>query len=279
MNPDDLLNNTIVDEINQTIAYITQQFRHVKFATLLMSGSLVFDDVLSEHLLLSLNMPIAVLYPNTFVKGLVNEEPQSYITVLGGCFVDKKEQFLPQKILSLRTYNKFIVGLSSFAILSLFLTTSVTFDDYTNYSDSLDRYDSIKAKLLRTVKNTDTYSLDELEMSWKHLQNAEKFLNYRPHDALIKFKPLIDLVVPRNYAFKSKDSKSQSYSLEFTKKFQTLGELHSFEKMFLEKFNEINKKKKLKYTDKTNYSNMTFSVIIAKPEEAKPKGFQRRRRR
>ena len=278
MNPEDLLNNSVVDEVSQTIAYIKQQFRHIKFSTLLMSGSLSFDDILAEHLMLSLDMSIAVLYPNTFLKGLTNEEPQHYISAIGGYFVSKEEQFLPQKILSLRLYQKLLLSLALFSAIVVSVTSFNMLENYNKYNDALDNYDSIKAKLLRTVKNTDTYSLPELQKSWKHLQNAEKFLNFRPQDSLIHFKPLIDLVVPRDYSFKSMDSQSEEYSMTFIKKFQTLGELYNFEKIFVQNFNKINEEKKLIYSDKTNYSDMTFSVMISQHQQKKVSKKRRRRR-
>jgi len=279
INPQDLLNNSIIDETNQTIAYITQQFRHIKFTQLLMSGSLTLDDILAEQLMLSANMPVAVLYPNTFIKGLIDEEPQHYIAALGGCFVDKKEQFLPPKIFSLRSYHKFILGISLFSALLFFLTTLNTFDKYSDYSDALDQYESIKTKLLRTVKNTDTYPLPELQKSWEHLENAEKFLSAHPEDIIIKFKPLIDLTKQKMYSFKSQETTSTIFQLEFSKKFQTLGELHNFEKIFLKEFHTINAKKEFLYSDKTNYSTMTFSVTITQAETKKPQQNTRRRRR
>jgi hypothetical protein len=62
----------MVEEINQTIAYVKQQFRSTQFSTLLIAGSLALDDKAAEHLLFATNLNIAVLYPNTFIKGFAS---------------------------------------------------------------------------------------------------------------------------------------------------------------------------------------------------------------
>lgn len=276
---DDYLNNNPTDEINQTISYIKQQFRHVNFSTLLLSGSLTLDDIICEQLMLSVDMPIGVLYPNTFLKGLEHEEPQQYIQAIGGCYVQKEEQFLPDKILSLHNYHYSVIILSLLTTVIFLYSLLSTFEKYTQYSDTLDEYEIIKERLLHTVKTTDTYSLSELEKSWKHLQNAEEFLKYRPSDSLIRLRPLIEMVIPNSYSFKNENTKQESFNINFIKKFDSLSHIYSFKKEFLTKFETLNQDKSLIYSDKTNYSDMNFFIVISKAEVTKAKPQQRRRRR
>lgn len=279
VNPDDYLNNNATDEINQTIAYVKQQFRHIKFSTLLLSGSLTLDDIICEQLMLSIDMPIAVLYPNTFIKGLENEEPQHYIQAIGGCYVKKEEQFLPDKIFSLRAYHYTIIALSLFTALLFFLTSYMTLLKHDQYSDALDEYEVIKEKLLHTVKTTDTYSLYELKKSWEYLQNAEMFLTHRPSDSLLRLKPLIEMSQVDSYFFKNENAKIVHFNITLTKSFKSLTHLHDFKKMFFEKFQAINHDNTLKYIDKTDYADMNFFIVISQAEATKTISTQRRRRR
>ena len=269
----------IVEEVNQTIAYVKQQFRSVDFSTLVVSGSLALDDQAAEHLLFSTNLGVAVMYPNTFIKGLVDEEPQQYIITLGSFLVNKADMFLPDKVYSLREYEIVTISLMFISTLAFVVSTYLAYEQYSYYSDALDRYDNIKSKLLHMIRTTDTYSLQELEKSYKHLQIAEKYLRYHPADILLKLKPLIELLPPSHYLFDDKNSKEPTFSFRFTKKFTNLSDLYSFQQNFLGEFSSLNGNNTMKYSESTDYSNMKFIVDIMSNAKKKAPIVHRRRRR
>jgi hypothetical protein len=276
----EMLQLTMVEEINQTISYVKQQFRNVEFSTILISGSMALDDIVAEHLLLSSNLSIAVIYPNTFISGLRNEEPQHYIITLGSFLIKKQEQFLPNKIFSLREYKFITTFLMIISFSVLFITAYFTYEKYIDYSDELERYDNIKSRLIRMVRETDTYSQKDLEISWKHLQIAERFLKDSPTDYLLKLKPLIELVKPKKYRYNNQKQDIPDLEIDFEKKFISLSKLHQFEKNFFDSYNKINKDKSLNYKDKTNYKDMVFFVSISnKKSTKKAKHMSHRRRR
>ena len=269
----------MVEEINQTIAYVKQQFRSTQFSTLLIAGSLALDDKAAEHLLFATNLNIAVLYPNTFIKGLENEEPQHYIITLGSLFVHKKDRFLPEKVYSIKEYNFAIKALLVLSSIILIVSSYFTYEKYTSYTKTLQRYDSIKERLIRMIKTTNTYPITELEKSYKHLQIAEKFLRYHPTDYLLQLKPLIEMLSPTQYNFNNNNTQNTHFFIRFRKKFKTLGELYTFKQEFLQKYKLLNTKNKLELIEKTDYTKLQFAIDISNKKTPKKVTPRRRRRR
>lgn len=269
----------MVEEINQTIAYVKQQFRSVQFSNILLSGSMTLDDIIADNLFLSTNLPISILYPNTFIKGFEQEEPQHHIMSIGGFLVKKEEQFLPHKIFNLREYNITIIMLMIFSFLTLISTSYLAYQQYEAYTEDLENYENIKNRLIRLVRKTDTYSQEELEKSFKHLQIAEEFLQHSPSDYLITLKPLIEILQPKSYSFQDKKALSPSISLVFEKKFQSLSKLYNFEKLFLKTFTTANEENTLEYKNNTNYQSLKFHATITNKVKKAPIINQRRRRR
>jgi hypothetical protein len=166
-----------------------------------------------------------------------------------------------------------------FSMMLLFVTVYFTYEKYINYSDELERYDNIKSRLIRMVRETDTYSQKDLEISWKHLQIAERFLKDSPTDYLLKLKPLIELVKPKKYRYNNQKQDIPDLEIDFEKKFISLSKLHQFEKNFFDSYNKINKDKSLNYKDKTDYKKMVFFVSISNKKSAKKAKHVSRRRR
>ncbi len=269
----------MVEEINQTIAYVKQQFRSTEFSTLVIAGSLSLDDKAAEHLLFSTNLNIAVMYPNTFVKGLENEEPQHYIIALGAFLVHSKDRFLPQQVYSLKEYDLAIKLLLVLSGCAFVISSYFAYERYDSYTQALDRYDTIKNRLLRMIKTTDTYPMAELEKSYKHLQISEKFLRHHPTDFLLQLRPLIEMLRPLKYEFSNDNMQKAKFHIQFRKNFQTLGELYEFKQKFFNIFQTINSKKTFKLEEKTNYSNLEFAVDISNNIVTKKVTPRRRRRR
>ena len=269
----------IVEEVIQTIAYVKQKFRSVEFGTLIIGGSLSLDDEMAQHLLFSTGLNIAVMYPNTFIKGLTNEEPQQYLVTLGSFLVKKSDMFLPKKVLSLREYDLISNTLMFLSSATLAASIYFAYDKYVQYSDTLERYDTIKSRLLHMIRTTDTYSFEELEKSYKHLEIAKKYLQYHPSDILFQLKPLIEMLPPSHYLFDETEEKEPKFNLRFEKEFTRLSDLYAFEKSFLEKFTVINHDKTMKYSEKTDYSKLKFIAEISSETKKTPTPHRRRRRR
>ncbi len=269
----------LVEEITQTIAYVQQQFRDIKFSTIALSGAIALDDDIPEHIYMSSSLTITVLYPNTFIQGIIDEKPQHYIFSLGSIFVPKKFQFLPASIFALRQYNlgsKILLAASALLVLSV---SFFAYEKFASYSDALESYELIKSRLIRLAHQTDTYSQEELQKSLNYLQISEKYLQYHPSDILYSLKPLIELQKPQELQWKYLEN-TLTLSVTFKQSFYTLEELYQFEKKFYKAFNNLDKTFHNSYTTKTDYTKMDFYTLITiqntQPTEAVQ--VQRRRR-
>jgi len=270
----------MVAEINQTINYIKGQFRDIKFSTIAFSGTIAIDDTIAEHLYLSISdINITILYPNTFIRGIENEDVQSYIIALGALFVPKKFQFLPTSIYGIKQYKLASKILFIASFVPLLVLSFITFEKYLSYSDSFEKYEMLKTKLTKVVKNTPTYSHDELQKSLNYLQVVERHLEHHPVDLIALLKPLIKLQKIENL-----DWKYQQNSLElkatFKKSFETLESLYEFEKRFYKEFDDINTTIKHTYIKQTDYAKFNFaSTIVIDNKKEEPKAAAPRRRR
>jgi len=262
--------HNIFEEINQSIAYVKQQFRNIDFSTILISGSLALDDQAAEHLYFATNLSIAAIYPNTFISGLVDEEPQFHIISLGSIFVKKKDMFIPSKIHNVKEYAITTLFVMIFSLFSLFAVSYYAVDKYIQYSDALERYDNIKSRLVRIVKHTDTFSTQKLQRANQYLQTVEAFSQNHPSDVLLTLKPLITMLKPLSYSFSTKDVENPKIAIVFEKKFTSLNALYNFEKRFKNIFIDINNNKEFHYTKTTDYATMKFHVEISKVYEESP---------
>jgi hypothetical protein len=268
----------IVDEINRTVAYIHQQFREIKFTLIALSGSMSIDDIVPEHLYMLTQLPITVLYPNSFISGLENEKLQHYILALGTLFIPKELIFLPLNILQARQYSLLVQIILILSFITLIVSSFFTFESYTNYDNALNNYETIKNRLIRTVRNTDTYSQEELQKSWNHLQIAEKYLQYNPIDFILALKKLILIQEPSSLHWSLKDTTTNA-NISFEKSFQSLDALHQFEMQFNNIFNEINSTLSLKLSNKSDYKKLFFHNVIEIKKSTKVHKTPSRRRR
>ncbi len=269
----------MVDEINRSVAYIHQQFRDIKFTLIALSGSMSIDDIVPEHLHMLTQLPITVLYPNSFIFGLENEKLQHFILAIGSLFIPKEHIFLPKSILQIRQYSLSINLMLITSILLLLGSSFFAYESYVNYDNSLNSYETIKSRLIRTVKQTDTYSQKELQKSWNHLQIAEKYLQYNPKDFVLALKPLINLLKPTSWSWTLKDSYPQA-QISFEKSFKSLDALHQFELHFNKIYKDINTSNKIKLNNQSDYKKMYFhNIVTIKKESKKPYQASRRRRR
>ncbi len=267
------------EEINQTVAYVQQQFRSNEFSTILISGSLSLDDEVAHHLQFSTGMGIGVLYPNTFLEGLQNEEPQQYVVTIGSLFVSKKDMFFPVEVLSTKQYAFALNLLLGLASLALITSSYAMYEGLQKYTTTLQRYDSIKERLLHLIKTTDTYPLEQLQQSYIHLQVAENFLRSHPLDVLIRFKPLLAMLPPKTYEYDDRNrGEDPIIELSFQKRFDTLEALYTFENSFRSLFKQLNKENRWILEVNSNYSKIDFKAKIMTPSKQTKQPRRRKRR-
>jgi len=275
------INNYIAEYIHQTVNYVQHQLRETDFSTLLISGAFSIDDLLAQELLVMTSMNIAVLYPNGFIRGLEADEAQEYIMALGSIFVEKEMMFLPKQIRSIKQYEIASKAVLSGSALLFGISIYGLNSHFQAYSQELERYDTIKSKLIKLIKETDTYSFKELELSWKQLQIAEKYLQFHPLDILIELKPVLQQLPLQTMSFKKEKNEDLRLQLYFEKGFGTLQELYNFEKKFQENFSHANMQNKYTLTNKTDYKKLLFRAYIStiKKSQKRAATSHRRRRR
>lgn len=269
-----------VEEINQTINYARGQFRDVKFSTVAVSGSVAIDDTITEHLFLSLSyIGMSVLYPNTFINGLSDEEAQICMLSIGSLFIDKFENFIPKSILGSRQFNIASDVMLYISLVFMIVSSIVAFESYMNYSDSKDIYESNRTKLMQSIKKSKTYSKEELNESLNYLQIAQKYLKYNLIDLLIDIKPLMLLHKPDIIEWSHKED-IVSLKATFTKQFNSLEELYSFEKEFRQTFGDLNVSINKTYTNSTDYAKLNFvtNIVIDSKKETNQDTTTKRRR-
>lgn len=271
----------LVQEITQTISYVQQNFREIKFSVIVLSGALAIDDTITDHIHMSSNLPIAVLYPNSFIRGFEAEEAQHYIYSLGSFFVPKKLQFFPQQILAKKQYLLSSNALLLFSAVVLFVSAFFAYEQFSAYSEVLERHDMAKNKLQRVITSTNTSSEEELQKGLAYLQMKQKYMQHHPIDLLLPIKELIKLQKPQDVKWNSLDSIAKM-EVTFKRPFETLKELYSFEKDFFAKFNVIDAAFTKEYKNKTDYTKLFFDLTLTlesgkKIEQPAPQ--MRRRRR
>ncbi|MDD5401222.1 MAG: hypothetical protein PHQ93_08565 [Sulfurimonas sp.] len=270
----------MVAEINQTINYVKGQFRDIKFSTIAFSGTIAIDDTIAEHLYLSISdINITILYPNTFIRGIENEDVQSYIIALGALFVPKKFQFLPISVHGIKQYKLVSKILFIASFVPLLVLSFFTVEKYLSYSDSFEKYETIKDRLTKIVKNTQTYPQGELQKSLNYLEIVEKHLEYHPVDLITVLKPLIKLQKAETFEWNYIDGNIE-LKAAFKKSFNTLESLYEFEKRFYKEFDDINMTLKHTYIKQTDYKKLNFaSTVIINNKKEEPKAPIARKRR
>ncbi len=268
----------MAEEINQTIFYVQQQFRDIKFSTIALSGSLAIDEVIAENLYMVTELPVTILYPNTFLLGLKNEQPQEYIIPIGNLFVPRSMQFLPDSLLALRQFEIVKQLLLAASVIALFVTSYLAYDSFSIYYDSLKRHEIIKSNLASKMLGVNTYSQSELSTSLKNLDITEKYLQRHPADIIFALKPLIELQKPELFNWKNKEN-TQDLEVRFTKSFDSLDALYQFEKFFMNEFRNIDTVFGLTCTTHNDYTQMIFSAVIGSQKERAESHEQPRKRR
>ncbi len=251
----------IAENITQTISYISNQFRDIKFQTLVLSGSIALDDVIAQHIAMFNTLNISILYPNTFIQNINAEESQEHILSLGSALVEKSNQFLPKLILGVKQFNIVVaVGIILSSIILVFMLY-LTFNAYENYSDLTQKNQLLKQRYLYALSHTKMRPKEELKKYEYNIYMTKTYLKESPIDKIIELKPLITLVKPSKFEYKNEKGVI-SLKVSFEKKFGELVNLYKFEKEFDSRFNAI--KEKLKITKKTtvDYKQLLYTTEI-----------------
>lgn len=251
----------LVEEITQTIVYVQQNFRDIKFSVIALSGSLAIDDIIVEHIHMMSQLGTTVLYPNTFIKGFEGEEAHQYIFSLGSWYVPKKFQFLPTSILGLKQYALSLKTLLIASIALAFIGSYLAYDKFDSYFNTLQEYETIKNRLDTLARKTDTYSKENLDKSLRYIKMSEKYLEYHPLDIILSLKPLIEMEKPQELQWNYSEN-SLKLTATFKRPFNNLIELYEFEKLFFSKFEDMNITFTKKYSVNTDYKKMDFDTTI-----------------
>jgi len=252
----------IAENITQTISYISNQFRDIKFQTLALSGSVALDDVIAQHIAMFNNINISILYPKTFIKNINAEESQEHILSLGGALVEKSNQFLPKLILGMQRFN---IITSVCVVLSLiFLSFMIyfTFIGYEDYSDLIQQNKILKNRYLSTISHTKMLPKEELKKYGYNIYMTKTYLKDSPIDKIIELKPLISLLKPSKFEYKNEKG-SVVLKISFEKKFSELMSLYRFEKEFDTRFNAIKKKLKITKSSTVDYKQLLYKAEIS----------------
>ncbi len=267
----------IAENITQTISYISNQFRDVKFQTLVLSGSIALDDVIAQHIAMFNNLNISILYPKTFIQNINAEESQEHILSLGSALVEKPNQFLPKLILGIQQFN--IIATVGIVLSSILLSFMIyfTFTRYEDYSNLIQQNKVLKNRYLSTLSHTKMLPKEELKKYKYNIYMTKTYLKESFIDKIIELKPLISLEKPSNFEYKNEKG-SISLKVSFEKKFGELVNLYKFEKEFDSRFNAI--KEKLKITKKTtvDYKQLLYKTEITTIKEKLVNQRQRARR-
>jgi hypothetical protein len=259
-NPEEREKN-LIEEITQTIAYVQQHFREIKFSLIALSGSLCVDDDIFEHIYILSGLGVCVLYPNTFIRGLKNEELHSHMISLGSWFVPKRYQFYPSSILSLNQYNFAIKILLGFSTAAFLITSFFAYKQYDSHSKTLQNHEIAKSRLVQLTQETKIYSNEELSHYLQHLQIAQKYMQHHPIDSLIAIKPLVELQTPQYISWEYFDEFMRLNAL-FKRSFHTLDALYQFEKLFFHSVQTLSGTLYVTYQNRTNYATLDFETTV-----------------
>jgi hypothetical protein len=259
-NPEERKKN-LIEEITQTIAYVQQHFREIKFSLIALSGSLSADDDIFEHIYILSGLGVCVLYPNTFIRGLKNEELHSHMISLGSWFVPKKYQFYPTSILDFNQYSFAIKILLGFSTAAILITSFFAYKQYDSYSKALQNHEIVKSRLMQLTQDTKIYSNEELSHYIQHLQIVQKYMQYHPVDPLVAIKPLVELQKPQNISWEHFDEFMRLNAV-FKRSFNTLEALYQFEKLFFHSLQTLGGTLYATYQNKTNYATLDFEITV-----------------
>jgi len=259
-NPQTLQMN-IAENITQTLSYIGNQFRDVKFKTLALSGSIALDDVVSQHIAMLNNLNISILYPNSFVQNINAEESQSQLLPLGASLVAKSNQFLPKIILGVRQFN-FVSAISLvLSLVVLLVMCYFSLNAYNKYSDLANKNKVLESRYLNLLSQTKMLSQKELTKYINHIVMVKKYLQNTPIDTVLLVKPLIEMDKPIGFECKNEDGVI-SFKAIFEKHFKELKNLYKFEKEFNKRFEEINNIVKIEKKITTDYKQLIFKADV-----------------
>ena len=265
----------ITENITQTISYISNQFREINFKTVVLSGSIALDDVIPQHITMFSSVNIAILYPNTFIKNLTNEEPQEYILSLGSALVQKENRFIPKVIKGIQQFNLLTNSILLLSLLLLIVMGYFSFNEFENYEALLQKNQMLKHKYITAYRHTRMLSSKELDKYAYTIDMTNKYLDKTPTDIFIALKPLILLDKPSSFQYK-KEKGTISFTMEFNKQFTRLVDLYKFKEKFNQTAKAISKNISIEKSISVDYKNLLYKANIKTKESTKHHKRERR---
>jgi len=251
----------IAENITQTLSYINNQFREINFKTVALSGSIALDDVIPQHITMFSNVNISILYPNTFIENLTNEEPQEYILSLGSALVPKENRFVPKVIKGIQQFNLLTNSLLLLSLLLLIVMGYFSFNKFKDYEDLLQKNQILKHRYITAYRHTKMLSHIELDKYAYTIDMTNKYLDKTPTDILIAVKPLMLLDKPSTFQYKYEQGKI-SFTMDFDKQFSRLVNLYKFEKKFNRTMETISKNILIEKSVSVDYKNLLYKASI-----------------
>ena len=251
----------IAENITQTLSYIANQFRDIKFNTLALSGSIALDDVIPQHIAMLNNLNISILYPNSFVQNIDAEESQTQILPLGTSLVAKSNQFLPKVILGIRQFHFVSALFLALSSIILLVMCYFTLNAYNKYTDLANEKKVLESRYLNLLSHTKMLSQKELTTYINHIIMVKKYLQNTPVDSILLIKPLIEMDKPIEFEYKNEDG-IISFKAIFEKQFKELKNLYTFEKEFNKRFEKIKNIVKIEKKIATDYEQLIFKANV-----------------
>ena len=278
----DGLDFALADDVIKTVLYIRQQFRDVDFKTLLISGSLVENDLILTHLQNQSGVFIAAMYPYSFIKNLPPIWFNEWIIPFGALFAKEQFNFMPVSIRSIRQYHFALNFLSLFAVVALGYFGSKVFYNFLDYKESMQQNLKLKRDFARELKRTQLLDENRLKESKNYLSIIDQNIKFSPFEDIYTFKPLLEMAKIDSLNW-SQQQDDFAFAASFEKSFEKLKNLSQFKKLFDNKAQDIKNKLLFEVKITADYNNKklkgTIKKISKQEKEKRPSSRRRRRRR
>ncbi len=243
----DMNEESIAQDIKRTIIYFKQQLKILNLENILISGNNEFINNIIDSINEQLSIPL-----NFFIKNINQNEFLENFILFGLLF--SKENFLPQQLQHIQTFNKFFIFLT---IVLLIINGYFAINLYQKYEYSNllnDILISKKNKFYTIKKHTNIFPASKIEylvnfLTLKNTSSKSKiFVN-----KLLIIKPIFNIL-----KLQKLNINNVFIHLTFSKQYKSFKKL-IFEKKYIEDF--LNKKN-IKYLLQTNYQNNEILLKI-----------------
>ncbi|MDD5716549.1 MAG: hypothetical protein PHW64_02000 [Sulfuricurvum sp.] len=251
-----------IHDINRTVAYAHQQYREAKFSFIAICGTIADGEMAPIQLHAMTGLNVTVLAPGLFVKGVDNATAQKFILEIGMLYLNPSMNFIPDTVKASRQFYLGSMIAASVALVFFLLSLYQSIDEYRNYSDILEQYDTVQNDLMQTLRHTTSLPDPQLRALRAQLESSTS-LQHHVIDDILPFEPLWALHKPANLHFDERGG-AGILTMDFKKECKTLLELYQFEKEFKRLLAKVTLEvPTLQATYKTNYESLSFESSLA----------------